>query len=110
MTAVAVPVVSVPASRNAVLRGSVLSHDGRPAAGAVVGLWAAWKGYDRRRDFLRVQKLAGKLRVGATGFLARVTPAVDGRFTVGAPDGVPHGIRNTGSERLVMLAVLSPAP
>ncbi len=27
-----------------------------------------------------------------------------------APDGVPHGIRNTGSERLVMLAVLSPAP
>ena len=27
-----------------------------------------------------------------------------------APEGVPHGIRNTGSERLVVLAILSPAP
>ncbi len=27
-----------------------------------------------------------------------------------APDGVPHGIRNTGNGRLVVLAVLSPAP
>lgn len=27
-----------------------------------------------------------------------------------APEGVPHGIRNTGSERLVVLAVLAPAP
>jgi mannose-6-phosphate isomerase-like protein (cupin superfamily) len=27
-----------------------------------------------------------------------------------APAGVPHGIRNTGSERLVVLAILSPAP
>ena len=27
-----------------------------------------------------------------------------------APDGVPHGIRNTGIGRLVVLAVLSPAP
>lgn len=27
-----------------------------------------------------------------------------------APDGVPHGIRNTGDERLVVLAVLAPAP
>ncbi len=27
-----------------------------------------------------------------------------------APDGVPHGIRNTGTGRLVVLAVLSPAP
>jgi mannose-6-phosphate isomerase-like protein (cupin superfamily) len=27
-----------------------------------------------------------------------------------APDGVPHGIRNTGRERLVVLAVLAPAP
>ena len=27
-----------------------------------------------------------------------------------APDGVPHGIRNTGDGRLVVLAVLSPAP
>ena len=27
-----------------------------------------------------------------------------------APEGVPHGIRNTGQERLVVLAVLAPAP
>jgi mannose-6-phosphate isomerase-like protein (cupin superfamily) len=27
-----------------------------------------------------------------------------------APEGVPHGIRNTGEERLVVLAILAPAP
>jgi mannose-6-phosphate isomerase-like protein (cupin superfamily) len=27
-----------------------------------------------------------------------------------APEGVPHGIRNTGSNRLVVLAILAPAP
>ena len=27
-----------------------------------------------------------------------------------APDGVPHGIRNSGTGRLVVLAVLAPAP
>jgi mannose-6-phosphate isomerase-like protein (cupin superfamily) len=27
-----------------------------------------------------------------------------------APDGVPHGVRNTGRERLVLLAILAPAP
>lgn len=27
-----------------------------------------------------------------------------------APEGVPHGIRNTGDGRLVVLAVLAPAP
>jgi mannose-6-phosphate isomerase-like protein (cupin superfamily) len=27
-----------------------------------------------------------------------------------APEGVPHGIRNTGKERLLVLAILSPAP
>ncbi len=27
-----------------------------------------------------------------------------------APKGVPHGIRNTGSERLVVLAILAPGP
>jgi mannose-6-phosphate isomerase-like protein (cupin superfamily) len=27
-----------------------------------------------------------------------------------APGGVPHGIRNTGGERLVVLAILAPAP
>lgn len=27
-----------------------------------------------------------------------------------APAGIPHGIRNTGEERLVVLAILAPAP
>lgn len=27
-----------------------------------------------------------------------------------APEGVPHGIRNTGEERLVVLAILAPGP
>jgi mannose-6-phosphate isomerase-like protein (cupin superfamily) len=27
-----------------------------------------------------------------------------------APEGVPHGIRNAGAGRLVVLAVLAPAP
>jgi mannose-6-phosphate isomerase-like protein (cupin superfamily) len=27
-----------------------------------------------------------------------------------APEGVPHGVRNTGAERLLLLAILAPAP
>ena len=27
-----------------------------------------------------------------------------------APAGVPHGIRNTGGERLLVLAILAPSP
>ena len=27
-----------------------------------------------------------------------------------APDGVPHGVRNTGGGRLLVLAILAPAP
>lgn len=27
-----------------------------------------------------------------------------------APDGVPHGIRNTGAGRLLVVAILAPAP
>lgn len=27
-----------------------------------------------------------------------------------APEGVPHGIRNSGDERLLVLAILAPAP
>ena len=27
-----------------------------------------------------------------------------------APDGAPHGIRNTGTGRLLMLAILAPGP
>ena len=27
-----------------------------------------------------------------------------------APEGVPHGVRNTGGERLVLVAILAPGP
>jgi quercetin dioxygenase-like cupin family protein len=27
-----------------------------------------------------------------------------------APEGVPHGVRNTGQDRLLVLAILAPAP
>jgi mannose-6-phosphate isomerase-like protein (cupin superfamily) len=27
-----------------------------------------------------------------------------------APEGVPHGVRNTGARRLLVLAILAPAP
>ena len=27
-----------------------------------------------------------------------------------APDGVPHGVKNTGQKRLLVMAVLAPAP
>jgi mannose-6-phosphate isomerase-like protein (cupin superfamily) len=39
----------------------------------------------------------------------REVPMQAGHMLV-APDGVPHGIRNTGGERLVVLAVLAPGP
>jgi mannose-6-phosphate isomerase-like protein (cupin superfamily) len=31
-------------------------------------------------------------------------------MTLIAPEGVPHGIRNTGGERLLVLAILAPSP
>ena len=39
----------------------------------------------------------------------REVPMEAGRMLV-APEGVLHGIRNTGESRLVVLAVLAPAP
>ena len=39
----------------------------------------------------------------------REEPMEEGHLLV-APEGVPHGIRNTGAARLVVLAILSPAP
>lgn len=36
--------------------------------------------------------------------------AMDAGVMLVAPDGVPHGIRNTGAERLIVLAILAPAP
>ena len=39
----------------------------------------------------------------------RELPANAGDLLV-APEGVPHGVRNTGRARLLLLAVLAPAP
>ncbi|MGH0037256.1 MAG: cupin domain-containing protein [Myxococcota bacterium] len=39
----------------------------------------------------------------------RELPMAPGDMLV-APEGVPHGIRNTGAERLVVLAILAPGP
>lgn len=36
--------------------------------------------------------------------------AIQAGMTVVVPEGVPHGIRNTGSERLLILAILAPGP
>jgi quercetin dioxygenase-like cupin family protein len=36
--------------------------------------------------------------------------AMESGMMLVAPEGVPHGVRNTGSDRLVVLAVLAPAP
>lgn len=39
----------------------------------------------------------------------RALPMEAGRMLV-APEGVPHGVRNTGAGRLLVLAVLAPGP
>jgi mannose-6-phosphate isomerase-like protein (cupin superfamily) len=39
----------------------------------------------------------------------RELPIKAGELIV-APEGVPHGIRNTGGQRLLVLAILAPAP
>ena len=39
----------------------------------------------------------------------RELPMTAGDLLV-APEGVPHGIRNTGARRLLVLAILAPAP
>ena len=39
----------------------------------------------------------------------RELPMAPGDMLV-APDGVPHGVRNSGSGRLLVLAILAPAP
>ncbi len=39
----------------------------------------------------------------------RELPMAAGDLLV-APDGVPHGVRNTGAARLLVLAILAPSP
>lgn len=48
---------------------------------------------------------------GAGEFLleGRTLPMQAGAMLV-APEGIPHGIRNSGTERLIVLAILAPGP
>jgi mannose-6-phosphate isomerase-like protein (cupin superfamily) len=46
---------------------------------------------------------------GAFLLEGRELPMQTGDLLV-APEGVPHGVRNTGPERLLVLAVLAPSP
>jgi mannose-6-phosphate isomerase-like protein (cupin superfamily) len=39
----------------------------------------------------------------------RELPLREGDLLV-APDGVPHGLRNTGPERVLVLTILAPSP
>jgi quercetin dioxygenase-like cupin family protein len=39
----------------------------------------------------------------------RELPMAEGDLLV-APEGVPHGVRNTGNGRLLLLVILAPAP
>jgi mannose-6-phosphate isomerase-like protein (cupin superfamily) len=39
----------------------------------------------------------------------REIPMEPGMMLV-APEGVPHGVKNTGDERLLLIAILAPAP
>jgi mannose-6-phosphate isomerase-like protein (cupin superfamily) len=39
----------------------------------------------------------------------REVPVSSGMLMV-APEGVPHGLRNTGAGRLLVLAILAPGP
>jgi mannose-6-phosphate isomerase-like protein (cupin superfamily) len=39
----------------------------------------------------------------------REVPMTAGTMLI-APEGMPHGVRNTGSERLLVLAILAPSP
>jgi quercetin dioxygenase-like cupin family protein len=52
------------------------------------------------------QVLAGR---GVFLLEGRTEPMTAGMMLI-APEGVPHGIRNDGEERLLVLAILAPSP
>lgn len=57
-----------------------------------------------------MDKVYHVLRGSGLFLLEGQTIAMETGMMLVAPDGVPHGIRNTGTERLIVLAVLAPAP
>jgi mannose-6-phosphate isomerase-like protein (cupin superfamily) len=77
----------------------------------LVGLNAFEPGQEHALHAHAGQDKAYLIVEGAGQFLldGRDLPMRAGDLLV-APDGVPHGVRNTGSERLLVLAILAPAP
>ena len=77
----------------------------------LVGLNAFEPGQEHALHAHAGQDKAYLIVEGAGEFLldGRDLPMRAGDLLV-APDGVPHGVRNTGSERLLVLAILAPAP
>lgn len=77
----------------------------------LVGLNAFEPGQEHRlHAHSGLDKVYHVLAGSGTFLLAdREIPMAAGRMLV-APEGVPHGIRNDGEERLLVLAILAPSP
>ena len=77
----------------------------------LVGLNAFEPGQEHRLHTHAGQDKVYHVLYGSGLFLLedREVPMEAGVMLV-APEGVPHGIRNTGTGRLLVLAVLAPAP
>jgi len=77
----------------------------------LVGLNAFEPGQEHRLHTHSGMDKLYQVLAGSGVFLlqGREEPMAAGMMLI-APEGVPHGVRNTGSERLLVLAVLAPSP
>ena len=77
----------------------------------LVGLNAFEPGQEHRlHTHEGMDKIYHVLRGSGEFLLEDRTIGMEAGVMLVAPSGVPHGIRNSGGERLVVLAVLAPAP
>ena len=81
------------------------------SARLLVGLNAFEPGQEHKLHAHAAQDKVYHVLEGHGVFLleAQELPMVAGDLLV-APEGVPHGVRNTGESRLLVLAILAPAP
>ena len=73
----------------------------------------------REQELARLSAFVDRLALGPAGLVlegsgvflleGRELPMRSGELLV-APEGIPHGIRNTGQGKLLVLAVLAPGP